>query len=143
MNQAEDYSLLLLAVQTGLRLSELIGLNRDAIHLGAGASRAMCRQGAERSMHAAVHICSECSPGMAPGTARKGAMALIPNVHGGRFSDDSIQRRVRVKAETCREGAGAHCSAPPPPHPLGSSAPRIRMQIRLATHLELERMIWS
>lgn len=60
-----DYTLLLLAVQTGLRLSELIGLNRDAIHLGAGASRAMCRQGAERSMHAAVHTCSECSPGMA------------------------------------------------------------------------------
>ena len=29
--------LLLLAAQTGLRLSELIGLDRDAIHLGAGA----------------------------------------------------------------------------------------------------------
>jgi integrase/recombinase XerD len=32
-----DYSLLLLAAQTGLRLSELIGLDRDAIHLGHGA----------------------------------------------------------------------------------------------------------
>src|SRR5436190_24029693 len=32
-----DYTLLLLAAQTGLRLSELIGLDRDAIHLGAGA----------------------------------------------------------------------------------------------------------
>jgi integrase/recombinase XerD len=32
-----DYTLLLLAVQTGLRLSELISLDRDAIHLGAGA----------------------------------------------------------------------------------------------------------
>jgi integrase/recombinase XerD len=32
-----DHTLLLVAVQTGLRLSELIGLDRDAIHLGAGA----------------------------------------------------------------------------------------------------------
>ena len=32
-----DHAMLLLAVQTGLRLSELIGLDRDAIHLGAGA----------------------------------------------------------------------------------------------------------
>src|SRR5208337_3732869 len=32
-----DYTLLLLAAQTGLRLSELIGLDRDAVRLGAGA----------------------------------------------------------------------------------------------------------
>ena len=32
-----DHTLLLLAAQTGLRLSELIGLDRDAIHLGVGA----------------------------------------------------------------------------------------------------------
>src|SRR5260221_3705224 len=32
-----DHTLLLLAAQTGLRLSELTGLDRDAIQLGAGA----------------------------------------------------------------------------------------------------------
>src|SRR5689334_9609370 len=32
-----DHALLLLAVQTGLRVSELIGLDRDALHLSAGA----------------------------------------------------------------------------------------------------------
>ena len=32
-----DHTLLLLAAQTGLRLSELISLDRDAVHLGAGA----------------------------------------------------------------------------------------------------------
>ncbi len=32
-----DYTLLLLAVQTGLRLSELTSLDRDAVTLGAGA----------------------------------------------------------------------------------------------------------
>ena len=32
-----DHTLILLAVQTGLRLSELIGLDRQSIHLGTGA----------------------------------------------------------------------------------------------------------
>ncbi|KVM61576.1 integrase [Burkholderia ubonensis] len=32
-----DYALMLLAVQTGLRLSELTGLSRDDVHLGMGA----------------------------------------------------------------------------------------------------------
>jgi len=32
-----DHALLLLAVQTGLRISELVGLTRAAVHLGAGA----------------------------------------------------------------------------------------------------------
>src|SRR5207244_12743612 len=32
-----DHTLLLVAAQTGLRLSELTGLNRDAVHLGSGA----------------------------------------------------------------------------------------------------------
>ena len=32
-----DHTLLLVAVQTGLRLSELIDLDRDAVHLGTGA----------------------------------------------------------------------------------------------------------
>ena len=32
-----DHALLLLAVQTGLRVSELTGLTRDDVHLGAGA----------------------------------------------------------------------------------------------------------
>jgi site-specific recombinase XerD len=32
-----DYALMLVAAQTGLRLSELTGLDRDAVHFGAGA----------------------------------------------------------------------------------------------------------
>ena len=39
------------------------------------------------------------------GAARKGATALSPNVHGGRFSDDTIQsllaKHVRAAGETC------------------------------------------
>jgi integrase/recombinase XerD len=43
-----DHTLLLVAVQTGLRLSELISLDRDAIHLGAGVSARGGRSGPRR-----------------------------------------------------------------------------------------------
>jgi len=79
-----DYALLLLAVQTGLRLSELIGLDRDAA--------------------LSTHVRSALQVWLRE-PARKGATALIPNVHGGRLSADSIQsllaKHVRAAGETC------------------------------------------
>jgi len=56
------------------------------------------------------------------GTARKGATALSPNVHGGRFSDDSIQsllaKHVRGARETCPSLKSKRVS----PHVLRHSA---------------------
>jgi site-specific recombinase XerD len=45
-----DHALLLLAVQTGLRISELTGLTRADLHLGAGARR-LPRQRPQRPDH--------------------------------------------------------------------------------------------
>ena len=45
-----DHALMLLAVQTGLRLSELIGLRRDDVHLGMGAHVRVLGKG--RAMYA-------------------------------------------------------------------------------------------
>jgi len=100
-----DYTLLLLAVQTGLRLSELIGLNRDAIHLGAGAHvRCVGKGRKERCTPLSTHVRSALQVWLRE-PARKGATALIPNVHGGRLSADSIQsllaKHVRAAAEIC------------------------------------------
>ena len=50
-----DHTLLLLAAQTGLRLSELIGLDRDAIQLGAGAHVRCVGKGRKERMHATDH----------------------------------------------------------------------------------------
>ena len=56
------------------------------------------------------------------GTARKGATALSPNVHGGWFSDDSIQsllaKHVRAARETCPSLKSKRVS----PHVLRHSA---------------------
>jgi integrase/recombinase XerD len=56
------------------------------------------------------------------GTPRKGATALSPNVHGGRFSDDGIQsllaKHVRAARETCPSLKSKRVS----PHVLRHSA---------------------
>ena len=86
-----DYTLLLLAVQTGLRLSELIGLDRDAVHLDVGAHvRCVGKGRKERCTPLSTHVRSALRTWLTE-PARKRATALFPNVHGGRLSADSIQ----------------------------------------------------
>ena len=117
-----DYTLLLLAAQTGLRLSELIGLDRDAIHLGHGAYvRCVGKGRKERctplTTHARVALQSWLKE-----PARRGAKALFPNVHGGRVSADSIQallaKHVRTACERCPSLSSKRVS----PHVLRHSA---------------------
>jgi integrase/recombinase XerD len=117
-----DYSLLSLAAQTGLRLSELIGLDRDAIHLGHGAHvRCVGKGRKERctplTTHARVALQSWLKE-----PARRGAKALFPNVHGGRLSADTVQsllaKYVRVACERCPSLKSKQVS----PHVLRHSA---------------------
>jgi integrase len=95
-----DHTLLLLAAQTGLRLSELIGLDKDAIHLGIGAHVRCVGNGRKErftplTTHARVALQAWLKE-----PARRGANVLFPNVHGGRLSADSVQsflaKHVRV-----------------------------------------------
>jgi site-specific recombinase XerC len=92
--------LLMLAAQTGLRLSELISLDRDAIHLGVGAHvRCVGKGRKERCTPLTSHARGALRAWLKE-PARRGASALFPNVHGGRLSADSIQsllaKHVRV-----------------------------------------------
>ena len=86
-----DHALLLLAAQTGLRLSELIGLDRGAVVLGTGAHVRCFGKGRKE----------RCTPLTKPVIAtlqawlrepsRNGAQVLFPTVHGNRLSADAIQ----------------------------------------------------
>jgi site-specific recombinase XerD len=100
-----DYTLLLLAAQTGLRLSELISLDRDSVFLGHGAHvRCVGKGRKERctplSTHARVALQSWLRE-----PARRGAKRLFPNIHGGQLSADSVQsllaKCVHVAREKC------------------------------------------
>jgi len=117
-----DHALLLLAAQTGLRLSELIGLDRDAIHLGAGAHvRCVGKGRKERCTPLTTHARAVLQEWLKE-PVHRGSKALFPNVHGGRLSADSVQallaKYVRVASNNCRSLASKRVS----PHVLRHSA---------------------
>jgi site-specific recombinase XerD len=117
-----DYSLLLLAAQAGLRLSELIGLDRDAIHLGHGAHVRCVGKGRKERCTPLTTYARAALRSWLKEPARRGAKALFPNVHGGRLSADSIQsllaKYVRVACERCPSLKSKRIS----PHVLRHSA---------------------
>jgi site-specific recombinase XerD len=100
-----DHALMLVAVQTGLRLSELTGLQRHDVVLGTGAHVRCVGKGRKE----------RCTPLTKPTVAvlkvwlreppRNGAQPLFPNAHGGRLSADSVAdllaKHVAVAAQTC------------------------------------------
>ena len=117
-----DHTLLLLAAQTGLRLSELIGLDRDAIHLGSGAHVRCVGKGRKERTTPLTILARRALQAWVKEPVRKGATALFPNMHGGRLSADSVQsllgKHVRVAHECCPSLKAKRVS----PHVLRHSA---------------------
>lgn len=87
-----DHMLLHLAMQTGLRLSEIVQLDRDAVALGTGAHvrcigkgrKERCTPLTRQTCHALRAWLNEADRG--------GSTKLFPNVHGGGLSADAVQR---------------------------------------------------
>jgi integrase/recombinase XerD len=93
-----DHALLLLAVQTGLRVSELTGLTRQDAHLGAGP-HVRCHGKGRKDR--ATPLTSQtvkalrtwlAEPGPAPDSP------LFPTQAGGRLSRDAVERLVGKQA---------------------------------------------
>ena len=97
-----DYALLLVAVQTGLRLSELTGLRREDMHLGTAAHvrcvgkgrRERCTPLTKQAVVAMKAWLSELP---------KSTDWLFPNAQGGRLSADAVQRLLaKYERIACR-----------------------------------------
>jgi integrase/recombinase XerD len=117
-----DHTLMLLAAQTGLRVSELIGLDRDALHLGAGAHVRVIGKGRkERCTPLTAHARSVLQAWLKE-PVRHGASALFPNVHGGRLSADSVQSLLAKYVQVAREKCPSLKSKRVSPHVLRHSA---------------------
>lgn len=117
-----DHTLLLLAAQTGLRLSELIGLDKEAIHLGAGAHVRCVGKGRKERCTPLTRYTRLALQTWINEPQRRGADVLFPNLHGGRLSADSVQsllaKHVRVASRSCPSLASKRVS----PHVLRHSA---------------------
>jgi site-specific recombinase XerD len=100
-----DHALILLAAQTGPRLSELTGLTIGDIHLGTGAHVSCTGKG--RKQRITPLTASTVAVLRAWLAERRGqpAQPLFPNRTGGRLSRDAIERRLAKHTTT----AAARC----------------------------------
>ena len=117
-----DHALLLLATQTGLRLSELIGLSRESIHLGAGAHVRCVGKGRKERCTPLTKYAQIALQAWVNEPVRPDANALFPTLHGGHLSADGVQsllaKHLGVASKACPSLASKRVS----PHVLRHSA---------------------
>ncbi len=100
-----DHALILLAVQTGLRLSELTGLRRHDLHLETGAHvRVMGKGRKERCTPLSKNTRSVLVAWLRE-PPRRPDQAVFPNARGGQLSAHGVHyllaKHVAVAARTC------------------------------------------
>ncbi len=101
-----DHTWLLLAIQTGLRLSELTGLKRENTHLGVSPYVHILGKGRKERCtpltRQTVDVLQTWLKEPAPGESQ----FVFPNRRGGRLSNDGIQyllaKHVATAAEVCQ-----------------------------------------
>jgi integrase/recombinase XerD len=117
-----DYALLLVAMQTGLRLSELTGLCREDVTLGTGAHIQCVGKGRKQ----------RCTP-LSKTTCRVlqawmkepwpvASQFLFPSLSGGRLSADAVQDLVNKHVAIAREQCSSLVKKRVTPHVLRHTA---------------------
>jgi integrase/recombinase XerD len=117
-----DHALLLLAIQTGLRLSELTGLDREAVFLETGAHvRCLGKGRKERCTPLTGHTIAIIRAWLMEPN-RNNTQTLFPSVHGGRLSADAVQYMLRKYVAIARAGCSSLKQKRITPHVLRHSA---------------------
>ena len=89
-----DHAMILLAAQTGLRISELTGLTRGNVHLGAGPHVSCLGKGRKQRITPLTKTTvTVLRAWLAKHPAQPG-QPLFPNRTGGRLSRDAVERRL-------------------------------------------------
>ena len=89
-----DHALLLLALETGLRVSELTSLTCSSIHLGTGAHVRCTGKGRKDRVTPLRRPTRETLQAWLTERAAEPGDALFPGPHGARLSRDAIRRLV-------------------------------------------------
>jgi site-specific recombinase XerD len=100
-----DHALILLAAQTGLRISELTGLTTGDVHLGTGAHVSCTGKGRkQRITPLTARTIAVLRTWLAERAGQPG-QPLFPNRTGGRLSRDAVEHRLARHTTT----AAARC----------------------------------
>ena len=117
-----DYTLLLLAVQTGLRLSELLGLDRNAVTLGRSAHVRCIGKGRKERCTPLTKTAQHTLGAWLKEPRRRGATALFPNIYGGQLSTDGVQSLLNKYVGQAHSGCASLRSKRISPHVLRHTA---------------------
>ena len=100
-----DHAFILLAVQTGLRLSELIGLRQEDLHLGSGAHVRVIGKGRKERCTPLSKNTRAVLAAWVREPLRAPAQPLFPNASGGRLSAHGVHyllaKHVAVATDAC------------------------------------------
>lgn len=102
-----DHALLVLAIQTGLRISELIGLNRADVNLGVGAHVHCVGKGRKQRATPLTTLTVNVLRGWLTERAGNPHEPLFPTRTGARPSRDAIEHRLARYTDAAR----ASCSS--------------------------------
>jgi integrase/recombinase XerD len=104
-NGRRDHALLRLAVQTGLRLSEVTSLDRQALALSTGAHVQCTGKGRKTRCTPLTKQTAAALKAWLKEPTRGTTNALFPTVHGGRLSSDAVQyllaKYVAIAQQRC------------------------------------------
>jgi site-specific recombinase XerD len=116
-----DRALMLLAIQTGLRVSELTGLNCGDITLGVGASVRCEGKGRKQRAVPLTSPVETLLRDWLRERARRPADPLFPTRTGRRLSRDAVTLRVKTHAATATQRCPSLNGKPVHPHVLRHS----------------------
>jgi len=117
-----DYALLLVALQTGLRLSELTGLRYQDLSLGAGAHVRCVGKGRKERCTPLTKPTVQVLKAWLREPVRAGADILFPNARGTRLSADGVQYLVAKHVRAARTRCPSLRSKRVSPHVLRHTA---------------------
>ena len=113
-----DYALILLAVQTGLRLSELTGLMRDDLKLGVGAHVRVIGKGRKERCTPLSKITRVVLEAWMREPLRAEGQPLFPNASGGKLSAHGVHYLLSKHVDKARSTCDSLKSKRVSPHVL-------------------------
>jgi len=102
-----DHAMLVLAAQTGLRISELTGLTVADIHLGAGAYVHCVGKGRKERATPLTRLTVRVLRAWLTERGGQPGDPLFPTITGTRLSHDAVERRLARHLATAREGCAS------------------------------------
>lgn len=115
-----DHALLLLAVQTGLRASELVGLSCGDVAVGSGAHIRCIGKGRKERATPLRRETARLLAGWI-GTDKDGSGPVFPSIRGERLSRDALEHLVRKHCLTAERACPSIGSKRVTPHTLRHS----------------------